>query len=445
MDMYEFLQNDQKLFFNAFQYAAIGMALIAPTGQWLMVNKALCSLIGYSEEELLSLTFQDITHQDDLNEDLQQIQKMLSGEIDTYQLEKRYIHKDGSIIHILLSVSLVRDCNNVPLYFISQIQNITDRKILESELVKQATEDMLTGVSNRRRFYDMAEREIIRGGRYNDPMVILMLDIDHFKRINDTFGHGVGDEALKRMAKACKNGLRSIDVFGRLGGEEFGALLVKADASLGRQVAERMRRSVEEIVLPTDQGLVRFTVSIGGVAFADNHQTLGYRLQQADEALYLSKSTGRNRVNLTDDLTLPEKVETLQTGFIRLEWNKAYECGSEVINEQHRNLFLYANSLLSAMISGQEKDICLQYIHDLIAGIREHFITEEQLIKAAGYPNYEEHKQIHRELNEKAEQMAKTLQAGQLNIAAVFQFLAVEVVKQHLLTEDRRYFSCFQK
>ncbi|SHO53309.1 bacteriohemerythrin [Desulfopila aestuarii] len=257
--------------------------------------------------------------------------------------------------------------------------------------------------------------------------------------------HAIGDEALKRMANTCKNGLRSIDVFGRIGGEEFGALLVKTDADLGRQVAERIRRSVEKIVLPTEQGLVRFSVSIGGIAFADNHQTLDYRLQQADEALYLSKSAGRNRVTLTNDSTLPEEAETLPTSYIRLEWSKAYECGNDVIDEQHRQLFQCANALLSAMISGQENDICLQLIQELIAGIAEHFSTEEQLIEAAGFQYHKEHKQIHRELTEKAEHIAQTHQAGKLNVAEVFQFLAVEVVSQHMFKEDRRYFACFQK
>ena len=138
------IPRDEKLFFNAFQYAAIGMALVVPNGEWLMVNKALCDLIGYSEEELLKLTFQKITHPDDLNEDLQYVEKMLSGDLETYQMEKRYLHKKGSIIHVLLSVSLVKDEAASPLFFISQIQNITDRKLLEEELVRQATVDMLT-------------------------------------------------------------------------------------------------------------------------------------------------------------------------------------------------------------------------------------------------------------------------------------------------------------
>ena len=279
------LEKDDKLFFSAFQFAAIGMALLSPAGKWLMVNKALCDLIGYSEEELLKLTFQDITHPDDLEQDLQYVQKMLSGDLETYQMEKRYFHKDGSTIHTLLSVSLVRDEKTSPLFFISQIQNITNRKLLENELIRQATVDMLTGISNRRRFYDLAEREILRGGRYNDPMVLLMLDIDRFKRINDTFGHGVGDEALKQMTTACRSELRSFDIFGRIGGEEFSILLIKTDAVIGRQVAERLRRAVEQCILTIDKGIVKFTVSLGGVSFSGNEHSLEYRLNQADNAL----------------------------------------------------------------------------------------------------------------------------------------------------------------
>ena len=128
------------LFQNAFEHAAIGMALVAPDGSWLRVNRSVCQITGYSEDELLKRTFQDITHPDDLEHDVANVKKILAGEIDTYQMEKRYFHKNGSIIWVLLSVSLVRDKDGKPRFFISQIQDITRRKEGEEQLSEAAAE-----------------------------------------------------------------------------------------------------------------------------------------------------------------------------------------------------------------------------------------------------------------------------------------------------------------
>jgi PAS domain S-box-containing protein len=128
------------LFQSAFEFAAIGMALVSPEGKWLRVNRSVCEITGYSEAELLERTFQDITHPDDLELDLENVRKMLAGEIETYQMEKRYFHKNGSIVWILLSVSLVRTKSGEPLFFISQIQDITRQKASEEKLAKAAAE-----------------------------------------------------------------------------------------------------------------------------------------------------------------------------------------------------------------------------------------------------------------------------------------------------------------
>ncbi|MBI4961374.1 MAG: PAS domain S-box protein [Desulfovibrio sp.] len=117
-----------KLFLSAFSFASIGMSLIAPDGQWIAVNNALCNLVGYSEAELLSKKFQDITHPEDVDEALTYFQQILSHERETYQREKRYIHKNGGIVFVLLNVSLVRDDDDKPLFFISQAQDITAQK-----------------------------------------------------------------------------------------------------------------------------------------------------------------------------------------------------------------------------------------------------------------------------------------------------------------------------
>lgn len=124
------------LFQSAFEFAAIGMALVSPEGKWLRVNRALCDITGYTEAELLARTFQDITHPDDLEADLENVRQMLAREIDSYQMEKRYLHKNGSIIWIQLCVSLVRTKSGDPLFFIGQIQDITRQKESEEKLAK---------------------------------------------------------------------------------------------------------------------------------------------------------------------------------------------------------------------------------------------------------------------------------------------------------------------
>lgn len=136
----EKLRLQEERFRKAFDYAPIGLALVSPEGAWLRVNKRICEIVGYTEEELLKIDFQTITHPEDLETDLNYVKQMLEGTIQTYQMEKRYFHKKGHIVHVLLAVSLVRDNQNQPLYFISQIKDITARKMAEEKLKQSLRE-----------------------------------------------------------------------------------------------------------------------------------------------------------------------------------------------------------------------------------------------------------------------------------------------------------------
>lgn len=138
--MVDALRLSEERFSGAFEYSAIGMAIIAPNGTWVKVNRSVCSIVGYSEDELSAMTFQDITHPDDLDSDLEHVRQMLAGEIETYTMEKRYFHKTGEIVWVLLSVALVRDEAGTPMYFVSQIQNITERKQAETALKASVAE-----------------------------------------------------------------------------------------------------------------------------------------------------------------------------------------------------------------------------------------------------------------------------------------------------------------
>jgi len=145
----EAFRESQERFSGAFEFAPIGVALVAPNGLWLKVNKALCDLVGYSEGELLTRTFQDITHPADLEADLENVRRLIAGEIRSYQMEKRYIHAHGHFVTVLLNVSMVRDAQNQPLYFIAQIQDISERKRAEETVrllgsaVQQSKESIL--------------------------------------------------------------------------------------------------------------------------------------------------------------------------------------------------------------------------------------------------------------------------------------------------------------
>ncbi len=128
------LRESEERFRQAFGEAPIGIALVSLDGCWLQVNRVLCRMLGYAETELLATDFQTITHPEDLGADLDRMRRMLAGEIHTYQLEKRYLHRSGRVVFVMLSVSLVRDAGGRPLYFISQIEDITERRLIEAEL-----------------------------------------------------------------------------------------------------------------------------------------------------------------------------------------------------------------------------------------------------------------------------------------------------------------------
>lgn len=204
--------------------------------------------------------------------------------------------KDGREFPIEVSISKDRQPDDVLLTAV--IRDITERKRFESELRHLATTDPLTGLANRREFLAAAERELVRVRRYGRPAAVLMFDVDHFKRINDTHGHAAGDEALRRIAAVCRDLLRETDIIGRLGGEEFGILLPETDVGAGREAAERLRAALAgiEIPRPGNGGILRLTVSIGVAGCAAGDGRIEHALKRADAALYRAKAQGRNRV-----------------------------------------------------------------------------------------------------------------------------------------------------
>ena len=167
---------------------------------------------------------------------------------------------------------------------------------VSQELARQARTDSLTGLANRRRFFEVAEAELARAGRYRSNLAVLMVDIDHFKEVNDAYGHSTGDLVLRQLGALCLGLLREVDTVGRVGGEEFAILLPETDLAAGMEVAERLRAAVESHRVPREEGLpIAITVSIGVAASAPG-KNLDTLMSQSDSALYEAKRSGRNRV-----------------------------------------------------------------------------------------------------------------------------------------------------
>lgn len=165
-------------------------------------------------------------------------------------------------------------------------------------LAEQAIKDFLTGLFNRRYFIEQFERDLSRAKRYGRDLTLMMLDIDHFKSINDSYGHAVGDEVLKMLGSIGKEFVRNTDVFARIGGEEFAVILTETNISGGRAIAERFREKIQGISVPARTGAARFTVSIGLAQALNDDATIDGIMKNADDALYHAKHNGRNRVEI---------------------------------------------------------------------------------------------------------------------------------------------------
>lgn len=178
----------------------------------------------------------------------------------------------------------------------SQIAVAFENTRLFTRMEQLAMVDNLTGIFNRRHFFLLAQREFERAERYDRPFAVIMLDIDHFKRVNDTLGHSVGDQTLQAFAKLCERTIRRVDLIGRYGGEEFSIILPETNLEQARAAAERLRKVIEEFEVVTNNGTVRLTVSVGISARTSQHETLAALIDRADGGLYAAKEAGRNRV-----------------------------------------------------------------------------------------------------------------------------------------------------
>jgi diguanylate cyclase (GGDEF)-like protein/PAS domain S-box-containing protein len=429
-----------------FEQMAVGVARIqTQTGKFVQINQRYCDIVGYSRQEMESIDFQSITHPQDLQADLEKLEQLKSGTIRDYTMEKRYIHKNGSIVWASLTISPMWPAGAVPDFHIVLVQDITARKEAEEKSLLQsaaletaanaiaitdrngalqwvnlawvvltgyskeeaigqnarivksdkhdvsfykqmwdtilagkvwhgevvnrrkdgslyfeeetitpvldqqgnvmnfiaiklditerkqkeeelrhtkekleaanlelqlafeheqhlAHTDGLTGVNNRRYLFELAGHEFDVAMRYQQPLSVIMFDLDHFKQINDTFGHSIGDQMLKDVIRTAHTQLRDVDLIGRYGGEEFVVILPVTSAQQAFLLAERIRSNVATLRVETKKSPAAVTLSIGiaEIIHAPQDVSVENVIHRADEAMYAAKKAGRNRTVIFD-------------------------------------------------------------------------------------------------------------------------------------------------
>lgn len=280
----------------ALEAAANGIIITDKSATIKWVNPAFTRLTGYSAEEsigqnprtLVKSEFQDKAFYQNMWTAILQ-GKHWRGEL----INKR---KNGSLYDEELSIAPVKNKAGEITHFIGIKDDISERKRLEKELQRLANTDPLTELYNRRIFLECVTREIARLARFEtQTAALLMLDLDHFKRINDTYGHSTGDEVLRKFAQIVRQTSRTLDIPARLGGEEFAILLPGASKDDAMVLAERLRKMVAETVVSHEKGSVHITVSIGAVSLSADDKNGDAVLGRADAALYKAKDSGRNQ------------------------------------------------------------------------------------------------------------------------------------------------------
>ena len=281
----------QRDFEAAFYASPHGVAIVGINGSFLRANQKLSEITGYSLAELKDKTFQDITHPEDLDADLAQVDELLAGEIDTYEMEKRYYTKEGHLIWVLLAVAIVREEDGSARHFISQVQDISARKRLEAHTYELANRDQITSLYNRRRFEEELKRQIVRCRGGEENAALLLLDLDRFKNVNDSDGHVAGDRLIRLVGRALDDRISDPDVAARIGGDEFAVILRDIDLAQARAVAEELR-----LAIAAADGERACTASVGLCRLEGNVPDAETCFRAVDRAMYRAKGQGRDRV-----------------------------------------------------------------------------------------------------------------------------------------------------
>jgi diguanylate cyclase (GGDEF)-like protein/PAS domain S-box-containing protein len=286
----------EDVFRLAMEHAPMGMAVIGLDGEWVTFNSALPRLTGHDATALEKTSPLDLVHPDDRDVVAQACSAMIAGDVETTEANVRLLGRDGGVVWVERSMTLVRDDDAAPSYFVVQFVDVSNRMRAQEKLRRSAMTDPLTGLPNRLVLQDRLEEAIARCRRDGAQVGVVFIDLDHFKSLNDVFGHDAGDEVLRQLAARLSEAVRDGDTAVRLGGDEF-VVLCERDVDLAgvQALAARLQG---ELGRPYDFAWGKATVSCSfGVTIGSGPDATTL-LNRADAAMYRSKREGRSRINV---------------------------------------------------------------------------------------------------------------------------------------------------
>lgn len=294
------LRESEAKFHGLVDQSLVGIAVIAD-GKFSHANPKLASIFGYSVDELLQLGPLDVVAENERPLVAEHIRKGLDGETKDAPFTYLGLRKDGTRVHIEVASSHMRVGGKPALVAVltdisERVRAEADVRMLNAQLHEMATHDALTGLFNRRHLEEAFERELVRAQRQNRPVSVILGDLDHFKEVNDRFGHLAGDAVLREFGRLMKLNARASDTHCRYGGEEFLLILPDMEEEKACERAEQLRRAVAATPIVSGTSAIRVTASFGVASYPAHGKTADELIAAADQALYAAKEAGRNQV-----------------------------------------------------------------------------------------------------------------------------------------------------
>ncbi|HZK19436.1 MAG TPA: diguanylate cyclase [Treponemataceae bacterium] len=298
--------------------------------------------------------------------------------------------------------------------------------------------DSLTDLYNRRAIEPMIIHEMNHKKRFNTPVSLLIADIDHFKKVNDIYGHDVGDIVLKRLAQLFIDYSRVTDIPSRWGGEEFLIVLTNTTEQGAILLAQKMRKACEKLMF---EECKKITISIG-VAQNNRDETFEQWFKKADRALYIAKNTGRNKVVAASGLDPESLIEKSEHELLLLQliWRDDYCVGVATVDAQHRDLFTASNMIIDAIVKNESEKHITDLLHVLFTQTKTHFKEEEKYLKKEKCSRLEQHKEEHNRLLDTFKDHILDFSQNRISPYNFIAFICNDLVIGHILGEDKKSF-----